>query len=269
MAAFASITTTTEKDLAPHFRAEFAKYLKHGVRGFGFWMWKPELILREIERIPDGEVLLYLDAGCHLNPDGHARLSQYVEWVSNSHSGLLAFQYRPLASAPTKYPVELAEVLLDRQYTKSEALEALEICPQDPLLDDPAIAGGIIFVKKCNQSLETLRLWREMLDEHPEAFTDELDQSMQDPSFRETRHDQSIFSIRAKQRGIETVSAYETWVPKTSEARPNWRSLGHYPIHARRDLKNHSSATNFLKDLRPLLARCVLRAFPVTRWRPF
>jgi hypothetical protein len=226
-------------------------------------MWKPEIILRTLERIPEGEVLLYMDAGCHLNPAGRARLSQYVEWAATSASGLLAFQYRPFASAPANYPVERAESLPDRHYTKREALEALEIDPQSPLLDDPSIAGGIIFVKKCSKSVATLSLWREAVDEHPSAFTDELERSVQDSSFRDTRHDQSIFSIRAKERGIETVSAYETWVPKTSGARPNWNSLRLYPIHARRDLKHSIFSTNGVSDLRRQVGRCfdkVLRA---------
>lgn len=108
-------------------------WLKPEVRGFGYWMWKPEVILRSLERIADGEVLLYLEAGCHLNPAGGARFSQYVEFVAASSSGLLAFQYRRLPSAPANYPIERAESLLDRYYTKREALEALEIDPQSPL----------------------------------------------------------------------------------------------------------------------------------------
>lgn len=237
MSAFASITTSTEKNLAPHFRAKFAPFLGHGVRGYGFWMWKPEVILSELERISEGEFLLYLDAGCHLNPAGRARLSQYVEWVATSVSGLLAFQYRSLASAPTNYPIERAENLLDRQYTKREALGALEIDPHNPILDDPAIAAGVILVRKCRESMTTLRLWRKTAYTHPSVFTDELERTAQHSSFRETRHDQSVFSLLAKERGIETVSAYETWVPKTSRQQPDWSPLGRFPIHARRDLK--------------------------------
>ena len=265
MSRFASITTKTEKDLAPSFRAKFPQYLQHGVRGFGYWMWKPEIILRALERIPEGEVLLYMDAGCHLKPAGRARLSQYVDWTARSSSGLLAFQYRPFASAPANYPIERAESLLDRHYTKREALEALEIDHQSPLLDDPAIAGGIIFAKKCSESMATLRLWREAVDKHPSAFTDELDRSVQDSSFRDTRHDQSIFSIRAKERGIETVSAYETWVPRTSGMRPDWNSLGRYPIHARRDLKHSAFSRNGFRDLRGQVGRCVDRVLRAGR----
>ena len=265
MSRFASITTKTEKELAASFRVKFSEYLRRGVRGFGYWMWKPEVILSTLDRIPAGEILLYLDAGCHLNHRGQARFSQYLEWAATSASGLLAFQYRPFPSAPANYPIERAESLLDRHYTKREALEALDIGPQSPLLDDPAIAGGIIFVKKCGESMATLRLWREAVDKHPSAFTDELDRSAQDSSFRDTRHDQSIFSIRAKQRGIETVSAYETWVPKTSGARPDWGSLSSYPIHARRDLKRSAFSRNRFRDLRGHVGRYVDKALRAGR----
>ena len=239
----------------PSFRATFDRYLRPGVRGYGFWMWKPEVILTTLGRIPEGEILLYLDAGCHLNPAGRARFWQYVKWVATSPSGLLAFQYRFFSSSPPNYPIERAEYLTDRHYTKREALEALKTNPQDPLLDDPAIAGGIIFIKKCSESVATLRLWRNAVDTHPSAFTDELENSVQDSAFRDTRHDQSIFSILAKQQGIETVSAYETWVPKASGARANWSPLSRYPIHARRDLKHAVFSENGAKDLRRAFGR--------------
>lgn len=268
MSTFASITTTTDKDLEPSFRAKFSEFLQPGVRGFGYWMWKPEVILRALERIPEGEVLLYLDAGCHLNPAGRARLSLYVKWVATSASGLLAFQYRPFPSAPANYPIERAESLLDRHYTKREALEALDIEPQSPLLDDPAIAGGIIFVKKCGESMASLHLWREAVDKHPSAFTDQLDRSAQDSSFRDTRHDQSIFSILAKQRGIETVSAYETWVPKTSDHQPDWSPLVGFPIHARRDLKRRLSAKEYLRSVKRILGDSIDRVSRPPRQTP-
>ena len=261
MSVFSSIMTATEQDLAPSFRAKFSEYLQAGVRGFGYWMWKPEIILRTLERIPNGDVLLYLDAGCHLNPAGRARFSQYVDWTGRSSSGLLAFQYRSFSSAPANYPTERVETLLDRQYTKREALDALGISPRNALLDDPAIAAGIVFVRKSSAGNATLELWRGTVDAHPEAFTDAFESSLQDSSFREARHDQSVFSIRAKEQGIDTVSAYETWIPKTSGPRPNWNSLAMYPIHARRDLKYSAFSRNGIRRLRGKIGGFVDKVF--------
>lgn len=260
MNAFTSISMSTEEDLAPSFREQLSEYLRPGVRGYGFWMWKPELILRTLERIPDGEVLLYLDAGCHLNPAGRARFHQYVQWVATGHSGLLAFQYRSFSSAPRGFPIERAKDLTDRQYTKREALQALKTDLQNPLLDDPAIAGGILFIRKCSESTANLRLWRNVIETHPSAFTDELDISVQDSSFRDTRHDQSILSIHSKMLGIETVSAYETWVPKSSKVNADWTSLGGYPIHARRDLGHRAFSKYGVKRMLRGLGRLTGRA---------
>ena len=36
-------------------------------RGFGYWQWKSYRIRRLLEQIDENDVLVYLDAGCHLN----------------------------------------------------------------------------------------------------------------------------------------------------------------------------------------------------------
>ena len=42
-------------------------------RGFGFWIWKPYLIKRELDRMQDGDILVYCDAGAIVENPPHAR----------------------------------------------------------------------------------------------------------------------------------------------------------------------------------------------------
>ena len=77
MGCFDAIHALDERDLSPAFRARFADKLRPEVRGFGYWVWKPEILLRQLERMEEGEELLYTDAGCRLNPEGRVRLEDW------------------------------------------------------------------------------------------------------------------------------------------------------------------------------------------------
>jgi hypothetical protein len=61
-------------------------------RGFGLWMWKPYIILKKISQIKDGEYLLYIDAGSHLNINGKKKFLQYLELLKDDKNHVIAWQ---------------------------------------------------------------------------------------------------------------------------------------------------------------------------------
>ncbi len=92
MRAYDNILCADENWLDRNFVDRHKKYLKPGVRGFGYWCWKPQIVKQILENMAIGDVLQYTDAGCHLNPMGRARLIEYFELVNNSPIGVLGFQ---------------------------------------------------------------------------------------------------------------------------------------------------------------------------------
>lgn len=53
------------------------EFLTKMTKGYGYWLWKPYIVKKTIETMKDGDVLLYLDAGCEMNiskPDDMNRL---------------------------------------------------------------------------------------------------------------------------------------------------------------------------------------------------
>ena len=59
--------------------------------GFGNYLWKPFIIHKQLNAIPEGDTLLYLDAGCHLNFKTEIairRFREYVEMASSQGSVL-------------------------------------------------------------------------------------------------------------------------------------------------------------------------------------
>src|SRR6476646_303147 len=78
---FASISVETGDtifDRYPEFRRH-ASFVQANPRGWGYWLWKPFLIQQHLRRLPDGAVLLYLDAGCEIFPRNARKLAALLE----------------------------------------------------------------------------------------------------------------------------------------------------------------------------------------------
>jgi len=51
----------------PKFRRENPTLDLAGTRGYGYWLWRPYILQRELDALASDECLLFLDAGCQLN----------------------------------------------------------------------------------------------------------------------------------------------------------------------------------------------------------
>lgn len=71
---FRDVFILNEKDLDKEYFDIFGKYLSD--RGYGYWSWKVYLIYKHLNRLNDGDVLLYLDAGCVFPDD---KLNDFIE----------------------------------------------------------------------------------------------------------------------------------------------------------------------------------------------
>lgn len=224
----------TERDLAGEVLEQALSQWGILGRGYGFYFWKPQVILQELERLGDGEILIYLDAGCHLNLEGRERMKDYLRWVSESETGLLAFQYRPLSMSVHNQD---REFYTDRQYSKKLVRDFLSVSGSSrEILDSGQVASGIILVRKNQASVDTITAWRDAFLCEPKLFDDSPGPLPEEPDFIEHRHDQSVWSLLLKLRGGETVSAFERWVPKKGPHSQDWSLLAEFPFWAKRDL---------------------------------
>lgn len=60
-------------------------------RGYGFWVWKPYVILKRLEQLADGEILIYADQGIHILPNAQKRLDSYLQRVLDERSWVGVF----------------------------------------------------------------------------------------------------------------------------------------------------------------------------------
>jgi hypothetical protein len=237
MGVYDFIVLANENSLDLQFREQFSEHLKPGICGFGYWSWKAQIILQTLRQMNDGDILQYTDAGCHLNPSGRKRLEEYFLKAQNSESGILAFQAIP----PTFHngKIELLD-LRESRWCKGDLCDALAVRSKLYIMDTQTIGAGIIFIKKCNESMRIISSWLDVYKNNYNLIDDSKSKSENPPGFVAHRHDQSIFSILAKLNKIETISAYEYWYPNGRKpSGPDWKILKEYPIHAKRDRGVH------------------------------
>jgi FkbM family methyltransferase len=174
-------------------------------------VWKPYIIYEKLSQINHGDVLVYLDAGCHINSGGLQRYNDYEQIVLNSETGMLAVQ--------TEH--------LEKHYTNSKVLEYFKVDNNQDILNSGIIQATIIIIHKKKQSQSIIKAWLDVVVEDYRLFTDDYNEYKKKEYFIDHRHDQSSFSILMKLKKGETIPD-ETWVSS------NWESIHDIPFQARR-----------------------------------
>lgn len=202
---FDKILTYTEHDLDSQFYNKHRFLFNH--RGYGYYIWKPQVVLQTLDLMNDGDILFYSDTGNVLNIQGIQRLKEYIKMTEESEHHNLSFELLGLK---------------EHQWTKMDTITTLDYTNPDT----NHLAANAFFIKKTPKMYKMIKEWRDyaedyhLLDDSPSIIANH-------PEFRENRHDQSIFSILRKQYG--TLS-----LPDETYFADNWHNNLHFPIHARR-----------------------------------
>lgn len=184
---FDQIRVCTEMHLDEEFRAKWNHILKPDVRGYGYWIWKPYTILKTLESLPEGSLLLYCDAGCHLNPEAKQRLQYYFDELNSSHLKIKAF------------PALSSNIDADeKRWTKGDIFEYFGCRSNKNITHTPQLAAGHIFCIKNNENIQFFKKWLSVWDEKISLLDDSKSKARNLAGFIENRHDQSIFSVLYK-----------------------------------------------------------------------
>lgn len=201
----------TEKDLPKQFFKGFSSKIYR--RGFGYWTWKPYIVNKMLEKLDEGDILVYSDAGTQWHISGKNRFEEYINMLS-LNTPLLTFQ----------------QPFLTKDWTKGDVFQY--ICPDTWLkyAMELQLWGGTFFLRKNKLSVNLLKRWLDIADNHKSLMTDVKSKTPNPCGFREHRHDQSVFSLLVKQIPHVEIS----W----QEVEPLdgiWKGRDGYPIWAKRD----------------------------------
>ena len=160
-------------------------------RGGGYWLWKPYIILVELEKLQQGDVLIYSDCGKPDNPHTVSRpLTVLTDWCRDQRGGMLPGVYIPQYGR-------------NAIWTKGECFTVMG-CEADSYRNHPQIQATFSVWEKHDRSMEFVREWLNWCTVPAALLDDHIDPSIPDaPDFRQHRHDQSILTLLALKHGLK------------------------------------------------------------------
>lgn len=167
-------------DLPPNFILSHPSALS-SERGFGYWIWKPLLILESLKRINPGDYLFYSDSGCIFIDS----IWHLIHSLGNDQD-VMPFQIQTT----------------EKEWTKRDVLVELN-ADHPSVFDSKQRMGGLSLWRRSSRSIRFAEEWLEycsnkkLIDDSPNLSGKE-----NYPGFKEHRHDQSLFSVISKKRGL-------------------------------------------------------------------
>lgn len=158
---------------------ELLSFANEYPNGFGYWKWKPIIVLIHQKEMDYGDVLLYIDGRTHFDSD---RIEWLDKFIIDIESDFLAWQI----------------TFKELDFTGLAQFQELNAIQQD-IIYSPQFAGGLFAFKKNNETIELFKLWSSLLNTNLLLFTNELPhKNVITNEVIETRNDQSAFSLLLK-----------------------------------------------------------------------
>ena len=187
------VVNCLEHDYIKSVREGFHAYAVNH-RGYGYWYWKPFIVMSKLNRLKDGEILLYADIGCEFSKFGDAQLLDFMDLLD---------QQSIVANITNKRYTE-------EMYTKKSLLDQFQLEVSD--VKSPQIAATWILMKVDDDSRRFVKEWLDLCGVNRFKNIDDSLTNREEPQFIEHRHDQSVFSCLFKRYGFVPLRVRD-WFP--------------------------------------------------------
>ena len=172
----------TLKDLDQNFIDKHSKFIENNPRGYGYWIWKPYIILKTMEKLKYNDIIMYSDSGSVINSNGFKRLKYYYE-ILNSYD-IICFQ------------IKYDEIEWNKKDTIDYILNIFTNSNYS-ILTTKQITGGTIILRNNEKTYNFIKLWYNIMCNY-DLIDDTPSKSPNFKEFKEHRHDQSILSLLTK-----------------------------------------------------------------------
>ena len=187
---FDTIIGYTDNDLKndTEFWNKHSNFILNNKRGYGYWLWKPYLIMKTLETMNENDILVYADCGCEIKSKNKNNFLNIFDIVKND---LIIGSYTSNEREYNKMDLLLYLNMNENKYFTSQH-QASTIC-----------------ILNCNETYKLVKEWYEigcnynLIDDSPSI-------NMNYPTFIEHRHDQSIFSLLTKKYNIYSKKSIES-----------------------------------------------------------
>lgn len=182
------------QDLGDEFLKRHGEFLRESKRGYGYWLWKPFIILRALKELNDGDILVYGDAGNTVT-GSPAAFREMVWDVVQSEEGVLASQCNRIGV-----------------YCKRDVYGRMGV-NGDQYRFFPIAEAGRLILRRSPRTLGLVSAWYEGCLDY-RNIDDSPSEAPEYPEYEEHRHDQAVFSIVFNRFGGELVDFSGVWDAK-------------------------------------------------------
>ena len=152
---------------------------------YGHFAWKPYFILRSMEKLEEGDMLMALDTMDIFHPD----LFKMVDSIMDDEDPCLL----PIGNS------------IQGEYTKRDCFHFMD-CDEDDYHESNQLEAGFTFWRVCDKSKEVCEEWLKWcLDERTNGDVTTFSGKEELDGFQEVRHDQSILTNLALRDGLPVV----------------------------------------------------------------
>lgn len=180
------------------FRETHKDVLK-SLRGAGYWLWKPYILLKTLlENMNEGDILMYQDAGAYFIRSA----GPLLKLCEQSKDGIIVFSLQHI----------------EHEYTKQDTLILMNMSFPEAADTFQRLASFVVLQKSCT-SIQFVMEWLAYASDRRIVSDDPNTLGIPNPeSFRAHRHDQSVMSLLSKKWGLPAYrdpSQFGEFVPRT------------------------------------------------------
>jgi len=121
------------------FWGKHSEFILNNKRGYGYYIWKPYIILEILKTINNNDILLWCDCGCDLNIDGKDNLLKLLDKLD------------------VKNILGTNGTSTDIKYTKMDIIKFFNYNINDindiNILNIPQMQSGCLLIKKCDRNM--------------------------------------------------------------------------------------------------------------------
>lgn len=170
-------------------------------RGYGYWIWKPYIILDLLEKINEGDNIFYIDCGGSIVGHKNKRFEEYLQILNNTP--IIVFGDGGSFENPPDYK--------EKYFQKMRVLKRFNLENDENFLNSGQVEGGVFICKKCQESVDFVKEWLDLLTEDNYSLVNDEDIFEQSSDFMGHRHDQSILSILSKKKNVNILGLNECY----------------------------------------------------------
>jgi len=180
---FNKIVTYSDIDLKndTNFWNTHGEFIENNKRGYGYWLWKPYLIMKILEQMDENDILFHLDAGCEITDYSENAIELLKKTIENCNKhNMLYTNTWCKESLYTKMDIFKYMNLIDKNVMNSHQHQAT-----------------YIIVKKNNITVDFMKDWYNISCNY-NLINDDPSFLPNDKLFIDNRHTQSTFSLLIK-----------------------------------------------------------------------